>query len=70
MGDHRYLNRLLQGSISADKHRHLNSALFSLAWKAIGQIMIIAREDPLQFGMHHLEDPVAGGAAAEAGSAL
>jgi len=31
--------------------------------------MLIARENPLQLGLHHLEDPVAGGAAAEAGAA-
>jgi len=29
MGDHRYLNRLFQRSISADKRRRLNSALSS-----------------------------------------
>ena len=44
-----------------------NSALSCLAWKTICRIMRIARENPLQLGLHHLEDPVAGGAAAEAG---
>lgn len=70
MGDHRCLNRLFQHSISADKRRRLNSALSSLAWKTIGRIMLIARDNPLQLGLHHLEDPVAGGAAAGAGAAL
>jgi len=32
--------------------------------------MLIARDNPLQLGLHHLEDPAAGGAAAEAGAAL
>jgi len=32
--------------------------------------MLIARDNPLQLGLHHLEYPVAGGAAAGAGAAL
>jgi len=70
MGDLRCLNRLFQRSISADRRRRLNSALFSLAWKTTGLIMLIARDNPLQLDLHHLEGPVAEGASAEAGSAL
>ena len=70
MGDHRCLNRLFQHSVSAEKRRRLNSALSSLAWETIGRIMLIARVNSLQLGLRHLENPVAGGAAAEAGAAL
>jgi len=47
-----------------------HSALSSLAWETIALIMLITRETPLQLGLHHLEGPVAGGAAAEARAAL
>jgi len=40
--------------------RLLGWHICNLAWKTIGRIMLIAQEDPLQLGLRHLEDPVAG----------